>query len=167
MKIISVDPGYDRMGIAVIEKDEFGRENLLFSDCIVTDKKQPFTERLFFVAQAFVEAVDSFSPTELAIEKLFFKNNQKTAMQVARVIGAIELAALTRGLNLFEYTPLEIKTAVTGNGRSTKQEMMKMVPLIISCPKIKSGEKMLDDEYDAIAVGLSHLAMRQSKLLKK
>lgn len=167
MKIVSIDPGYDRMGIAVIEKNSLGKEVLLYSDCITTNKEQPFTERLFFVVRALIETIESFSPTELAIEKLFFKNNQKTGMQVSRVIGALEFAALERGLELFEYTPLEIKTAVTGSGKSTKQQVMKMVPLIISCPKITAGEKMLDDEYDAIAVGLSHLAMRQAKLLRK
>lgn len=167
MKIVSIDPGYDRMGIAVIEKDDRGKETLLYSECVITNKEQPFTERLLFVVKALIETIESFSPTEFAIEKLFFQNNQKTAMQVSRVIGALEFAALERGLEHFEYTPLEIKTAVTGNGRSTKQEMMKMIPLIISCPKIASGEKMLDDEYDAIAVGLSHLALRQAKILKK
>lgn len=167
MKIVSVDPGYDRMGIAIIERNERGKETLLYSDCITTDKAQPFTERLHFVVKAFVEAIEGFSPTEFAIEKLFFKNNQKTAMQVSRVIGALEFAALEHGLDLFEYTPLEIKVAVTGNGRSTKQEVMKMIPLIIACPKEKAGEKMIDDEYDAIAVGLSHLAMRQSKILRR
>lgn len=167
MKIIAIDPGYDRLGIAVIEKDERGKETLLYSECVQTDKKQVFTERMLFVVNALIEAIETFAPTEFAIEKLFFQNNQKTAMQVSRVIGALEFAALERGLNLFEYTPLEIKAAITGNGRSSKIEMMKMIPLIISCPKIVAGEKMLDDEFDAIAVGLSHLAMRQTKIREK
>lgn len=167
MRIISIDPGYDRMGIAVIEKDERGKESLVFSECVTTDREKEFTARLLFMVDSFIETVESFSPVEFAIEKLFFQNNQKTAIQVSRVIGALEFAALKKDLTLFEYTPLQIKSAVTGNGRSTKQEMMKMIPLIITCPKEKRGEKMLDDEYDAIAVGLTHLAMRQSKIMER
>lgn len=167
MKIVSIDPGYDRMGIAVIERDVRNKEVLLYSDCVRTDKEQSFTDRMFFVVRAFIDVIEKFDPEELAIEKLFFQNNQKTAMQVSRTIGALEFAALERGLSLFEYTPLEVKTAVTGNGRSTKQEITKMIPLLIACPKINAGEKMLDDEYDAIAIGLSHLAMRQAKLLQR
>jgi crossover junction endodeoxyribonuclease RuvC len=162
MRIISVDPGYDRLGIAVIEKPTKGNEKLLFSICHTTNKGDSFENRLFSVTKAFQEALVSFSPKECALEKLFFQNNQKTAMFVSRVIGALTYVCLEKNIPLFEYTPLQIKTAVTGNGRSSKLEMMKMVPLIIPCPKITAGEKVLDDELDAIAVGITHLAMRKS-----
>ncbi|MEX0933491.1 MAG: crossover junction endodeoxyribonuclease RuvC [Candidatus Paceibacterota bacterium] len=162
MRIISLDPGYDRLGIAVIEKDARGKEVLLFSTCHTTEKTEPFENRLFSVVRAFREMLEIYKPDECALEKLFFQNNQKTAMFVSRVIGALTYVSLEKNVPVFEYTPLQIKTAVTGNGRSTKLEMMKMIPLIIPCPKIATGEKMLDDEFDAIAVGVTHLAMRRS-----
>lgn len=165
MRIISLDPGYDRLGIAVIEKDETGKERLVFSTCVTTHKETPFEERMFAVVRAFRDIIQEYSPKECAVEKLFFQNNQKTAMFVSRVIGALQYVALEQGLPVFEYSPLQIKTAVTGNGRSDKRDIMKMVPLILTCPKIAAGEKMLDDEFDAIAVGITHLAMRRPGLM--
>lgn len=161
MKVVSLDPGYNRLGIAVIEKGSSGKETLLYSTCFITEKTEVFEKRLFLATKAFAKVIETYNPDECALEKLFFQNNQKTAMFVSRVIGSLSYVALENDLPLFEYTPLQIKTAVTGNGRSDKQEIMKMIPLIISCPKQINGEKMLDDEYDAIAVGLTHLAMRK------
>lgn len=165
MRIVSLDPGYDRLGIAVIEKDPQGKEVLLFSTCHTTEKTESFENRLFSAVRAFREIVEAYSPEECAIEKLFFQNNQKTAMFVSRVIGALTYVSLEKNVPVFEYTPLQIKTAVTGNGKSSKLEMMKMIPLIIPSAKIKKKEKMLDDEFDAIAVGITHLAMRRIKQL--
>jgi len=165
MRILSLDPGYDRLGIAVIEQDERGKQALLFSTCHTTNKKSSFTDRLFSATRAFKEVLEIYSPDECAIEKLFFQNNQKTAMFVSRVIGALTYVTLEKQIPVFEYTPLQIKTAVTGNGRSTKIEIMKMIPLIIHCPKLITKEKMLDDEFDAIAVGITHLAMRRVSTL--
>ena len=162
MRIVSIDPGYGRLGIAVIEKDTQGKEVLLFSTCHTTEKTDSFENRLFSAVRAFREILETYSPRECALEKLFFQNNQKTAMFVSRVIGALTYVSLEKNVPVFEYTPLQIKTAVTGNGKSTKLDMMKMVPLIIPCPKIERGEKMLDDEFDAIAVGITHLAMRRA-----
>jgi crossover junction endodeoxyribonuclease RuvC len=165
MRIISLDPGYDRLGIALIEKDASGKEVLLFSTCHTTEKTDSFEDRLFSATRAFRETLELYSPDECAVEKLFFQNNQKTAMFVSRVIGALIYVSLEKNVPVFEYTPLQIKTAVTGNGTSSKLDIMKMIPLIIACPKIGKGEKMLDDEFDAIAVGITHLAMRRIALL--
>jgi crossover junction endodeoxyribonuclease RuvC len=164
MRIVSLDPGYDRLGVALIEKNAQGKEVLLFSVCHTSKKTDLFENRLFSVARAFREILETYKPDECALEKLFFQNNQKTAMFVSRVIGALTYVCLEKNIPIFEYTPLQIKTAVTGNGRSTKLDIMKMVPLIIECPKVVRGEKMLDDELDAIAVGITHLAM--SRVLK-
>jgi crossover junction endodeoxyribonuclease RuvC len=165
MRVVSLDPGYDRLGIAVIEKDAHGKEVLLFSACHTTEKTDLFENRLFSAVRSFRETLETYSPDECAIEKLFFQNNQKTAMFVSRVIGALTYVSLEKNVPVFEYTPLQIKTAVTGNGKSNKLDMMKMIPLIILCPKIEKGEKMLDDEFDAIAVGVTHLAIRRSAQL--
>ncbi|MDZ7726533.1 MAG: crossover junction endodeoxyribonuclease RuvC [Candidatus Campbellbacteria bacterium] len=163
MKVISIDPGYDRLGVAVLEKTGSSKEAILFSECVHSDRESSFEERLFSIVSTFKETINKFSPDELAIEKLFFQNNQKTAMDVSKVIGALEFVAMENKMPVFEYTPLQIKTAITGNGRSTKTEMMKMIPLIIENPKNGSDKKMLDDEYDAIAVGLTHLAIKKTR----
>jgi len=164
MIIVSLDPGYDRLGIAVIEKSAREKESLLFSDCHVTDKTSSFEDRLLSVVNAFKDVLRSYSPEECAIEGLFFQNNQKTAMLVSRAVGALMVASLEARVPVFEYAPLEIKRAVTGNGLSTKAEMMKMIPMLIHCPKLDAGENMLDDEFDAIAVGLTHFALRKAFL---
>jgi crossover junction endodeoxyribonuclease RuvC len=167
MIIVSLDPGYDRLGIAVIEKNVRGKENVLFSACHVTDRGSPFEERLLDVVRTFKEVMARHSPEACVLEKLFFQNNQKTAMLVSRTIGALTVAALDAGIPVFEYTPLEIKSAVTGNGRSTKADIMKMIPMLVHCPKISAGERMSDDEFDAIAVGLTHCAVRRNLHIKR
>lgn len=167
MIIVSLDPGYDRLGIAVIEKNVRGKEKLLFSVCHVTDKKSSFEDRLLSITHALKEVITRYSPEVCVIEKLFFQKNRKTAMLVSRAIGALMITALDANIPIFEYTPLEIKKAVTGNGGSTKIEMMKMIPMLIHCPKLSAGEDMFDDEFDAIAVGLTHCAMQRSVLLQR
>ncbi len=156
MKIISIDPGYERLGVAIIEKniDTGSKEVLLHSDCIQTSAKLPFSERLRLLGTEVEGLIKKYKPHSLAIEKLYFQNNQKTAMHVAQTIGAIIYIAKSHGLEVFEYTPLQIKSACAGSGRANKKQIMVMLPHLI---KIKKEIKY-DDEYDAIAVGLTHLA---------
>lgn len=152
MKIISIDPGYERLGIAIIEKD--GKERLLFSECFKTKAVLPFVDRLELVGREVARVVEEFKPQALAIENLFLDTNQKTAMRVAEVRGAILYQARLSGLAIYEYTPLQIKTAITGYGKATKGQVMVMVrKLIAGTENIKQ-----DDEIDAIAIGLTHFA---------
>ena len=112
MKILGIDPGYDRVGIAIIQKD--GSKNvLLHSECFVTDKKDDFYERLVKIERRIEEILDEFAPDVLSIETLFMTKNQKTGMRVAEARGVIALAAAKRGMAVFEYTPPEIKAAIT------------------------------------------------------
>ncbi len=156
LKILGIDPGYERLGVAIIEKDTEtgGKEVLLHSDCIKTSAKLPFPERLELLGSAVEYIIDKYKPTVLAIEKLYFQNNQKTAMNVAQSIGALIYIAKSKGLDVYEYTPLQIKSACAGNGRADKKQIMAMLPHLIKIEK----EIQYDDEYDAIAVGLTHLA---------
>ena len=98
--------------------------------------------------------IDEHQPEALAIEKLFFNSNQKTVMQVSQVIGTIIFLAKNAQLKVFEYTPLQIKLAVAGNGKGSKNDVIAMLKYLIALP----NKKMLDDEYDAIAVGLTCFA---------
>jgi crossover junction endodeoxyribonuclease RuvC len=156
MKILGIDPGYERLGVAIIEKDTQSgqKETLLYSDCIQTSPKLPFSERLFSIGQELEQLCTKYTPEVLSIEKLYFTNNQKTAMQVAQVIGLIIYIARLHGMSVHEYTPLQIKSACTGNGRADKKQMIAMLPLLIKIEK----KIQYDDEYDALGVALTHSA---------
>jgi len=154
MKIISVDPGYGRIGIAVIEKKEGNKEELLYSNCFITSSKISITERFLLIGKELERVIKKYRPEAMAIETLFFNSNQKTAMKVSEARGIIIYQALVKNLKIFEYTPLQIKIAVTGYGRGDKKQVIDMLPFLI---KIEKTIKY-DDEYDAIAIGLTHLA---------
>ncbi|MEK9184742.1 MAG: crossover junction endodeoxyribonuclease RuvC [Patescibacteria group bacterium] len=154
MKLISIDPGYERLGIAIIEKEKTNKETLIYSACFKTSAKLPFTSRLKLIGDEIEQLIKKFHPLALAIETLFLSNNQKTAMRVSEVRGAILYIATVNNLKIYEYTPLAIKIATTGYGKSTKNQMIAMVPRLIKINK----EIAHDDEYDAIAVGITCLA---------
>lgn len=154
IRVIAIDPGYDRCGIAVLEKKTGQKEKLLISLCEQTETKQTFSERLFQVVSKIDALISEYTPGYIAIENLFFSNNKTTAMHVAEVRGAIIYVAKKHQLNIKELNPNEIKVAVTGDGRSSKQQMTKMIQLITGYT-----EKAKDDEYDAIAVGIAFLAL--------
>jgi crossover junction endodeoxyribonuclease RuvC len=160
MKIIALDPGYDRCGLAVIERGEDGKEILLDSKCITTHKTDPFEKRMVIVAQAFREWLTLYQPTVCVLENLFFSSNQKTAMRVAEMRGALILVVSELGIPIHEFTPKQVKIAVTGDGSATKKQVIMMVPKLIRIEK----EILLDDEFDAIAVGLTASASLRSLL---
>ncbi len=169
MRIIGIDPGYDRLGIAVIEKNAPGKsaigkssDTLLYSDCFKTSPKEPFYTRLAQVGTEVGRIIDEYKPSGMAIESLFITKNQKTAMHVAEARGVIAYEAARRGLPIFEYTPGQIKIAVTGHGTSDKEQVTKMIPLLIRMPVTTPARKILDDEYDAIAVALTCIACERN-----
>lgn len=154
IRVISLDPGYDRLGIAVIERKIGEKEKVIFSDCIQTSKDDSFISRLAQVVDAFKKAILAYTPKYFAIETLFFSSNQKTAMRVAEVRGALLYCAKDSGLQILEINPMQIKQSITGDGRSDKAQMIKMIQLITGLQK-----KAKDDEYDAIATGLAFFAL--------
>lgn len=163
MKILGIDPGYDRVGIAVIEKEKGAKEILLHSECLQTSVKDDFYTRLGQVGARIKEIIEEYSPDALSIETLFITKNQKTAMRVAEARGVIMYEAIQKNIPIFEYNPLQIKIAVTGHGGSDKAQVMKMIPLLV---KITS-KKTHDDEYDAIAVALTCCAHESSSFPQK
>ena len=162
MRILGIDPGYERVGIAVIEKDGTSKENLLYSNCFKTKKELIFNERLFLVGDEINKIIRQFKPRVLAIESLFFNTNQKTALLVSEARGVIIYEAKKQGLDVYEYTPLQIKNAVTGYGRASKDQVDTMVRQLISIPKTTKQ----DDEVDAIATALTCLASYKNEKLK-
>lgn len=157
LRILAIDPGYDRVGIAILEKNP--KESVIFSECFTTKASEPFVERLFRVCQEISRVITLYNPTELAIENLFLEKNQKTAMRVSEARGAILYQARAHNLSISEYTPLQIKTATTGYGKATKDQVTLMVQRII--PNTRTISQ--DDEMDAIAIGITHFAYRGHK----
>lgn len=153
MKIIAIDPGYERMGVAILEKTA-GKEVLLFSECFKTLATESAEERLRLIGAEISSLIKKHQPETLAIETLFFKANAKTAMKVSEARGVMLYEAAKNKLTVAEFTPLQIKVAVTGYGKSEKAQVTAMVKKLI---KIDRPIKY-DDEYDAIAVGLTFFA---------
>lgn len=154
-KVIGIDPGYEKLGVAIIERDANGKESLVFSICIETSRKMKHSERLLCISDSVDRCIKEYEPEIMAVESLFFNTNQKTMSKVAEARGVVISRAAFYGLEVQEFTPLEIKQAITGYGRSNKKQIISMVPNIIKLEKkIKH-----DDEYDAIAIGLTCTAV--------
>lgn len=154
MRVISVDPGYDRLGVAVMERSLGGQELLLYSTCIQSDKQQSLATRIQKIGDTFVTLLTQYNPTALGIETLFFNKNQKTALGVAQARGVLIYLAQAHLCTVHEFGPQEIKIAVTGYGKSDKTAVIEMVKRLVP----QSPLHALDDEYDAIAVGITCLA---------
>lgn len=153
MRILGIDPGYDRLGIAIMERTN-GKEVLLHSECAQTDASLTFEARIKAQGDVVEALIAAYHPDAVALERLFFSKNQRTAMRVAETRGALLLIAERHTLKIFEYTPQEVKVAMTGYGKSGKREVARMVQRLI--PGTRAGA--LDDEYDAIAVAATCLA---------
>ena len=157
MRILAIDPGFERIGIAIIEKSGSKKDTLVYSDCFKTKANLQFHERLTNIGIELERVIQKYTPEALAIEKLYFTTNQKTVMNVAEARGVMLYTASKNGLLIFEYTPPQIKVAVTGYGKADKAMVMSMVPKLIYIDrKINS-----DDELDAIAIGLTCFAQER------
>ncbi|MEA4910870.1 Crossover junction endodeoxyribonuclease RuvC [bioreactor metagenome] len=153
-RILGIDPGYDRLGVCVLEKISNTEYKILYSVCLESNRKEEISERIFKFGKELKKIILKYKPTELAIEKLFFTTNQKTVMGVSEARGAIIYLSQDLGLKIYEYTPLQIKIAVTGYGKADKNQVYFMLQKIL---KLKDSQaKKLDDEYDAIAVAYTH-----------
>lgn len=153
MKVLGIDPGYDRLGVAVLEKID-GNESVVFSDCIATDPEQDLPARLHDLGAQLEQLLTTYQPTAVGIETLFFNKNVKTAIGVAQARGIILYLAQVHGASVTEHSPQEIKIAVTGYGKSDKQAVIDMTKRLVK----NTPEKALDDEYDAIAVAVTAFA---------
>lgn len=157
MRVLGIDPGYDRLGIAILEGDR-SHQTVVHSECFETARGDEFPERLHAALSRVKQIIAEFTPDEVALETLFFSKNQKTAMRVAEMRGGLLFVAKDMGCAITEYAPQQIKSAVSGNGRGTKGDIAAMLHRLLTIPE----KKMLDDEYDAIAVALTHLVSTKS-----
>lgn len=153
MRVIAIDPGYDRLGVAVMENTG-GVETLMYSACIESNRADTLSDRLVTVGEEFARLLALYEPDALGIETLFFNKNIKTAIGVAQARGVLLYLSKQAGCTIYEFGPQEIKSAVTGYGKSDKQGVIDMIMRLVK----NAPTKALDDEYDAIAVGVTCLA---------
>lgn len=155
MKILGIDPGFERLGIAVLEKfPGEKRERVLFSECFKTSAKLEFGERLRLLGEEVRSVIKKYQPEVLSIETLFLTTNQKTVVQVAEARGVVLYEASIAGLRIFEASPPQIKIATTGYGKSDKSQIIKMVKMLVNIDDSKKS----DDELDAIAIAITGIA---------
>ncbi|MBX4198824.1 crossover junction endodeoxyribonuclease RuvC [Candidatus Parcubacteria bacterium] len=152
-RTIGIDPGFDRCGVAILEGTK-SKQTLLFSTCIMTDKKQAHEDRLLTLGSELASIIKKWKPESLATEKLFFNINVRTGIKVAEARGVILYEAARARLDVYEYSPQDVKIAVTGYGKADKRQVEDMTLRILG---MKQAPKY-DDETDAIALCITHLA---------
>jgi crossover junction endodeoxyribonuclease RuvC len=150
MKIMGIDPGFDRNGVAVIERNG-AKDILVFSFLIQTDKKTAMSERLASLSIQIEQILKDYKPDFLVMEQLFMSKNVTTVIGVAEARGVILAAAGKAGIPTREIGPTQVKQAITGYGKAEKSAVEMMVGKLIALP----DRKMIDDEVDAIAIALA------------
>lgn len=150
--VLGVDPGTALMGFAVISQDG-DRLRLLTCGVLETPSTLPLADRLARLYDGLLRVIDEFSPTELAVEELFFNRNVRSALSVGQARGVALLAAAHRGLAVHSYTPLQVKESITGFGRARKGQIQEMVRILLDLSAVPRP----DDAADAAALALCHL----------
>ncbi|MDD5952695.1 MAG: crossover junction endodeoxyribonuclease RuvC [Oscillospiraceae bacterium] len=151
MIILGIDPGYAIVGYGVVSFSG-GKYRPLEYGAIVTKAGQPFPKRLETIADALDGVLAKYKIDAVAIEKLYFQNNQKTAIQVAEARGVILLCCQRAGIEIYEYTPLQVKSAVTGYGQAKKPQVMEMTRRLLCLKEVPKP----DDTADALAMAICH-----------
>lgn len=148
MIIMGVDPGTATTGVGVIEGSKKSRFKCLFYGCITTKKEQPIEKRLGTIFIELNKLVKTYKPNLISIEQLFFNTNPKTAMSVGRASGVIILSTVVNKIDMKEFTPLQVKSAVSGYGRAKKTQVQKMIATLLNLKTIPKP----DDAADALAI---------------
>lgn len=160
MIILGIDPGYAIVGYGVIYYQS-GRFRVLEYGAITTPAGMPLPKRLHRIYEGMGELIRKYKPDALSIEQLFFNTNSTTAIGVAEARGCILLSADMNNIPIFEYTPLQVKQAVTGYGRAEKKQIMQMTTTLLGLTEIPKP----DDAADALAVAVCHAHSSGSKML--
>lgn len=151
MIVLGIDPGLATMGWGVL-KSERGRFETIDYGVVLTPKTETLPVRLTMLEEGVKKLVDKYTPDEIALEELFFNNNITTGINVAQARGVILLTCVKNCGRLYEYTPLQIKQALTGYGRAEKKQIQIMVKTLLRLDGIPKP----DDAADALAVALTH-----------
>ena len=162
MIILCIDPGLATLGYGVIEADN-NRRRLIQFGTLTTPAGQPMPQRLRAIYQGMNQLMDIYQPDEVAFEELFFSKNITTGIAVSHARGVALLAVVQRTDNLYEYTPMQIKQAVTGWGGADKHQVQMMVKMLLNMKEIARP----DDAADALAVALTHAnSMNMKKMFR-
>lgn len=157
MIILGIDPGYAIVGYGIIEKKQNGSISVIDYGVITTPKEHTMPVRLNTIYDSINLLIDKYHPDCMALEELFFQNNKTTAINVAQARGVVLLAGHKKIGKLFEYTPLQIKQALTGFGRAEKKQMQFMVKSILGLNQVPKP----DDAADALAAAITHAQTNQ------
>jgi crossover junction endodeoxyribonuclease RuvC len=149
MIVLGIDPGTAATGYGIVER-RGARLRAIDYGCIVTASTTSLAERLLQIHDVVSELIETYEPSLVAVERLFFNRNVQTAFAVGQARGAVLLTAAEHGLPVFEYTPNEVKMAVTGYGRAPKDQVQRMVQIVLGLVELPCP----DDAADALAVAI-------------
>lgn len=152
MRLLGIDPGTGILGFGVIEVGKNSKTSLIDGGVIRTPANQPLDERLIEIYRHIASVIAKNKPQVMVIEKLFFAQNVTTAMSVSHARGVAMLTGKLAGLEIAEYTPLQIKQALTGYGRADKKQMQEMVRVLLGLKEVPKP----DDCADALAAAICH-----------
>ena len=159
MRILGIDPGYAIVGWGVLDYEQ-SRFRVVDFGALRTSAKTDTNTRLELIYRGIGQIIETYSPTHMGIEELFFNTNQTTAIVVAEARGVILLSAKQHGLTVGEYTPLQVKQSVVGYGRAEKQQVIRMVTTMLGLPKPPKP----DDTADALAIAICHAHSDSSRI---
>jgi crossover junction endodeoxyribonuclease RuvC len=159
--ILGIDPGIAIVGWGVLDYSG-SKFKVVDYGSIQTPSTMSTEDRLCAIYDALGDIIDKYKPEEMAIEELFWNTNQKTGIRVSEARGVVLLCARKRGLEIAEYTPLQVKQAVVGYGRAEKKQVISMVTMLLNLPKPPKP----DDTADALAIAICHGHSGSSRLAK-
>ncbi len=151
MIVIGIDPGLATVGFGVLRKEE--KLTPLSYGCIRTSAEKKTPERLLEIYEEINALFEKYAPSAVAVERLFFNKNVTNAMSVSEARGVIFLAAQQKRIPVFEYTPLQVKQAITGSGRADKKQMQQMIKRLLNLKEIPKP----DDAADGLSIALCHI----------
>ena len=159
MRILGIDPGYAIVGYGIIEYRN-NRFTTIAYGAITTPAEMDFNHRLKEIYQDMCHLLDVYKPEQMAVEKLFFTTNQKTAIDVAQARGVILLCATQHQIPCYHYTPLQVKQSVVGYGKAVKTQVMEMTKRLLHLQAVPKP----DDTADALAIAICHAHSAGSRL---
>ncbi|MCG0275897.1 MAG: crossover junction endodeoxyribonuclease RuvC [Thermosediminibacteraceae bacterium] len=162
MVIMGIDPGIALSGYGVIWSNGTKFEVIDFG-VLKTESRLSIAERLKSIYDGYLNLIETYSPEAIAVEELFFNKNTKTAITVGQARGVALLAAASKSVKIYEYTPLEVKQAIVGYGRAEKFQVQEMVRVLLNLKEVPKP----DDAADALAVALCHINMRKYKEVER
>lgn len=160
MRVLGIDPGYAIVGWGVVEYTG-NRFSPVGYGAVCTDKNTPFEQRLIEIYDGVQAVCREYRPEALAIEKLYYQHNQTTVIGVAEARGVILLAAAQAGVPIYEYTPMQVKQAVTGYGKAVKKQIQEMTRILLHLESVPKP----DDTADALAMAIAHCHCSRSQIM--